>query len=250
MSEQEALHPWQIFSGLFIGFWATSAYFDHFLMTLVFCIVFGVVGDIVTKEMYGGKKANTKDKQKSMSDELSIKEKLANNERIWQKAEAALEANEEDDDVPPPLPVKDYESSSLDTLSAKLQALADASADTEDENDSNTNEASREFNRTISDEHNQNTSFLNSNLINQVTIEEDVDEQPDGLGEEKKFYAPDSSDDEDDDEDYASREVNFDDSDSEEEDFDEFVRNPSVENISKLSDKEGKEANSNNAKEE
>ena len=31
---------------MFVGFWATSAYFDHFLLTGVFCIAFGVVAEV------------------------------------------------------------------------------------------------------------------------------------------------------------------------------------------------------------
>merc|ERR1712013_216957 len=31
-----SLQPWQIYSGLFLGFWAFSAFFDHFLATASF----------------------------------------------------------------------------------------------------------------------------------------------------------------------------------------------------------------------
>ena len=62
---------------MFVGFWATSAYFDHFLLTAVFCIAYGVVAEvfivlvtdvtivtmwidnyhnqIISKHLYGGK---------------------------------------------------------------------------------------------------------------------------------------------------------------------------------------------------
>merc|ERR1711887_296012 len=53
--EQEGggLQPWQVFTAMFVGFWAISAYFDHFLLTGVFCIAFGVLGEIMTKMIYG-----------------------------------------------------------------------------------------------------------------------------------------------------------------------------------------------------
>lgn len=48
-----SLQPWQIFSALYLGFWALSAYFDHFLMTFVFCLAFGVMSEIATRYMNG-----------------------------------------------------------------------------------------------------------------------------------------------------------------------------------------------------
>ena len=250
--EHDSFQPWQIFCGLFLSFWVTSAYFDHFLMTAVFCLVFGVVAEIVTKEMYSGSSSNKSGQEEQKRDGKSSEEKMANNEEIWLKAEASLEADEnDDDDVPPPLPDKDYETGKLDTLSAKLQALVDASTKEEGnktpENESNEKNASecvpavaREYNRTVSDEYNQNTSILNSNLlsdINNSIIEEEITDQRPSLEEneelgkqsEQKLYAPDSSDDDDeeDDDDFASREVNFDDSESDDEDFDQYVRNTS-----------------------
>ena len=250
--EHDSLKPWQIFCGLFLSFWVTSAYFDHFLMTAVFCLVFGVVAEIVTKEMYCGSSSNKSGQEEQKMDGKSIEEKMANNEEIWLKAEASLEVDEnDDDDVPPPLPDKDYETGKLDTLSAKLQALVDESTKEEGnktpENESNEKNASecvpavaREYNRTVSDEYNQNTSILNSNLLsdinNSIIEEEIIDQRPSleeneelGKQSEQKLYAPDSSDDDDeeDDDDFASREVNFDDSESDDEDFDQYVRNTS-----------------------
>jgi len=250
LGEKETLTSWQIFSGLFVTFWITTAYFDHFLMTAVFCIVFGVVGEIITKEMYGDSADKKKKNEKELEeiDDKSIQEKRENNEAIWLKAEAALEAEVDEDETPPPLPDKDYETGRLDTLSAKLQALVDASEQedgsrTPENNDDFGTSAPREYNRTVSDEYNQNTSTLNSNLIEDIAIsqsiiEEESDEQKNFADKHEssgpKFYAPDSSDDdeEDDDDDYASREVNFDDSESEDEDFDQYQKNTSQENIS------------------
>ena len=37
----------QLFTAMFVGFWATSAYFDHFLLTGVFCIAYGVVAEVL-----------------------------------------------------------------------------------------------------------------------------------------------------------------------------------------------------------
>jgi len=219
-------------------------------MTAVFCIVFGVVGEIITKEMYGDGADKKKKREKEIEkiDEKSTQEKMENNEAIWLKAEAAMEAEADEDETPPPLPDKDYETGRLDTLSAKLQALVDAS---EQEDGSRTPEndedfgssAPREYNRTVSDEYNQNTSTVNSNLIDDIAlsqsiIEEESDEQRNFADKHEssgpKFYAPDSSDDDDDeDDDYASREVNFDDSESGDEDFDQYQKNLSQENISK-----------------
>lgn len=51
--EGGGLQPWQVFTAMFVGFWAISAYFDHFLLTGVFCIAFGVLGEIMTKMIYG-----------------------------------------------------------------------------------------------------------------------------------------------------------------------------------------------------
>ena len=37
-------------TGMFVLFWAISAYFDHLLMTMVFCIAFGVFAEIYVKK--------------------------------------------------------------------------------------------------------------------------------------------------------------------------------------------------------
>merc|ERR1712130_296910 len=50
--EGSSLQPWQIYSGLFLGFWAFSAFFDHFLATALLCLVFGAAGDQLTRYMY------------------------------------------------------------------------------------------------------------------------------------------------------------------------------------------------------
>ena len=39
---------------MFVSFWAVSAYFDHFLMTIVFCVAFGVLAEIFTKMVMEG----------------------------------------------------------------------------------------------------------------------------------------------------------------------------------------------------
>merc|ERR1712037_501176 len=50
--EASSLQPWQIYSGLFLGFWAFSAFFNHFLATALLCLVFGAAGDQLTRYMY------------------------------------------------------------------------------------------------------------------------------------------------------------------------------------------------------
>jgi len=193
----------------------------------------------------------------------SKEEKLQMNEKIWEKAEQELEAEEvidECDEVPPPLPTKDYEAVKVDSIVDKLQTIAALRGDSDEAevNKSDTEEAvaenavgvAREYNRTVSDEFNQNTSGVNYNNQQEDIPEQDepliihgeIPEETHGVDDEsdeevvkdtdKKFYAPDSSDEDeedgndDDDLDYASREVNFDD-DAESED-DESVTKKSV----------------------
>ena len=56
--EQEvaSVQPWHCFTTMFVVFWAISAYFDHFLMTMVFCIAFGVLAEIYVKHVVNGDK--------------------------------------------------------------------------------------------------------------------------------------------------------------------------------------------------
>ena len=61
-----SLQPWQIFSGLYVVFWGISAYFDHFLMTFVFCIAFGVISEIVAKYMSGAYVRKVEKQQKDL----------------------------------------------------------------------------------------------------------------------------------------------------------------------------------------
>ena len=163
---------------------------------------------------------------------INVEAIKANNEKIWSQAEAKLEKEDAEIEVPPPLPTKDYDSGkSIDSLADKLNALAatrdvvevDGSGESDDDEENNPEPLMREYNRTVSDEYNQNTSSINFNNRETVIVEEEVTgndgtvEDEDSSDESevagKKVYAKDSSD--EDDYDYASREVNFDESETE-----------------------------------
>lgn len=190
--------------------------------------------------------------------ELNVEEIKANNEKIWSQAEAEKEKEEEAAGVPPPLPGRDYQSGQdMDSLADKLTAVAAASSeavDSEEEEQAKEDvPMARQYNRTVSDEYNQNTSTIDFNQREAVieeeapTSNETLDEDPIEVREENKLYAKDSSDEEeeedkkifakdssdeeekkvyakdssdDDDYDYASREVNFDEDESETEEDD------------------------------
>ena len=200
------------------------------LITLVLCIVFGVLSDIITKNMYS-EQSELEINEAESKNAINVEAIKANNEKIWSQAEAKLEKEDAEIEVPPPLPTKDYDSGkSIDSLADKLNALAatrdvvevDGSGESDDDEENNP-EPSREYNRTVSDEYNQNTSSINFNNRETVIEEEEVTgtdgtvEEEDSSDEsevaEKKVYAKDSSD--EDDYDYASREVNFDESETE-----------------------------------
>ena len=55
-----SLQPWQIYSSLYFVFWCVAVYFDHFLLTFVFCIAFGVISELATKYMNGEQFSNKK----------------------------------------------------------------------------------------------------------------------------------------------------------------------------------------------
>lgn len=238
-----------------------TAWLDQVLITLVLCIVFGVVSDIVTKNMYSDSKEDGQtavEEKKEEVKELNVEEIKANNEKIWSQAEAEKEKEEEAAGVPPPLPGRDYQSGQdMDSLADKLTAVAAASSeavDSEEEEQAKEDvPMARQYNRTVSDEYNQNTSTIDFNQREAVieeeapTSNETLDEDPIEVREENKLYAKDSSDEEeeedkkifakdssdeeekkvyakdssdDDDYDYASREVNFDEDESETEEDD------------------------------
>ena len=226
----QSLQPWQIFCSMFAIFWLVSAWCDQMLITLVLCIVFGVLSDIITKNMYS-EQSELEINEAESKNAINVEAIKANNEKIWSQAEAKLEKEDAEIEVPPPLPTKDYDSGkSIDSLADKLNALAatrdvvevDGSGESDDDEENNP-EPLREYNRTVSDEYNQNTSSINFNNRETVIEEEEVTgtdgtvEEEDSSDEsevaEKKVYAKDSSD--EDDYDYASREVNFDESETE-----------------------------------
>ena len=76
MEELPSLQPWHSFTAMFVMFWAVSAYFDHFLMTTVFCIAFGVLAEILVKTVYGGDNEKTKtdleDEKKKLEDLVNV----------------------------------------------------------------------------------------------------------------------------------------------------------------------------------
>eukprot|EP00091_Calanus_sinicus_P015004 TRINITY_DN3284_c0_g1_i2.p1 TRINITY_DN3284_c0_g1~~TRINITY_DN3284_c0_g1_i2.p1 ORF type:complete len:119 (+),score=53.32 TRINITY_DN3284_c0_g1_i2:45-359(+) len=46
------LSPWQIYCGLFVMFWASQWYFSSFWMTILCCLKFGLIAELVTDYMY------------------------------------------------------------------------------------------------------------------------------------------------------------------------------------------------------
>merc|ERR1711874_942828 len=46
------LSPWQIYCGLFVMFWASQCYFSSFWMTILCCLKFGLIAELVTDYMY------------------------------------------------------------------------------------------------------------------------------------------------------------------------------------------------------
>lgn len=245
---------------MFAVFWLVTAWLDQVLITLVLCIVFGVVSDIVTKNMYSDSKEDGQtavNEKKEEVKELNVEEIKANNEKIWAQAEAEKEKEDEAAGVPPPLPSRDYQSGQdMDLLAEKLTAVAASSkvVDSSDEEEEEAKEdvpEARQYNRTVSDEYNQNTSTIDFNqreaaIEEEASVNETIDEDPVEIEEENKVYAKDSSDEEEeekkiyakdssdeeekkvyakdssdeDDYDYASREVNFDEDESETEEDD------------------------------
>ncbi|XP_023345089.1 uncharacterized protein LOC111714252, partial [Eurytemora carolleeae] len=138
-----SLQPWQIYSSLYLVFWCVAAYFDHFLLTFVFCIAFGVISEIATKYMNGEQFSNKKNDEHTSLVSLAKNEATLvpgltqmakaeasrtqetednirdRNEETWRKADTMLLA----EDAPPPLPAKDYLTSADDTISSLANRL-------------------------------------------------------------------------------------------------------------------------------
>jgi len=182
-----SIQPWQLFTAMFVGFWATSAYFDHFLLTGVFCIAYGVVAEIMSKHLYGGDEIPTCEldakkaelarlEREAMIEEMEereLKEEkeriLSCNEAIWQKAEEELVEDEDDDDAPPPLPARDYAPPPLVSLLDPGEDLMTRSIYLEEQrmptldDVPDVSEEHAVYERSMSDEFNQNTTSLDLN---------------------------------------------------------------------------------------
>ena len=53
MEEQSfVLAPWQIYCGMFVMFWASQCYFSSFCMTILCCLKFGLLAELITDYMY------------------------------------------------------------------------------------------------------------------------------------------------------------------------------------------------------
>merc|ERR1711970_1070308 len=46
------LAPWQIYCGMFVMFWASQCYFSSFWMTILCCLKFGLLAELITDYMY------------------------------------------------------------------------------------------------------------------------------------------------------------------------------------------------------
>jgi len=140
MEELPTIQPWHGFTSMFVIFWAVSAYFDHFLMTTVFCIAFGVLSEIFVKTAYGSESEKTPtelETQRKQLDDLVILATEQKNDLAGEAEEEGVDVDqyetidvdvdddEEDDDMdddgpPPPLPVRDYEDDPEDTKTEDL----------------------------------------------------------------------------------------------------------------------------------
>jgi len=193
-----SLQPWQLFTAMFVGFWATSAYFDHFLLTAVFCIAYGVVAEIMSNHLYGGEEIPTCEldakkaelarlERQAMMEEMEEREAkdekeriLNSNEAIWQKAEEELnDEDEDDDDGPPPLPARDYAPPPLvslldpgeDVMARSIYLEEQRMPTLDDVPD--VREEHSVYERSMSDEFNQNTTSLDLNSANNGGIVEE-----------------------------------------------------------------------------
>merc|ERR1712183_143720 len=53
MEEQGfVLAPWQIYCGMFVMIWASQCYFSSFWMTILCCLKFGLLAELITDYMY------------------------------------------------------------------------------------------------------------------------------------------------------------------------------------------------------
>merc|ERR1712098_528849 len=52
MSDELVLSAWQLYTGLFILFWAAQIYFSSFWMTILCCLKFGLMAQLLTDYMY------------------------------------------------------------------------------------------------------------------------------------------------------------------------------------------------------
>ena len=53
MEEQSfVLAPWQIYCGMFVMFWASQCYFSSLCMTILCCLKFGLLAELITDYMY------------------------------------------------------------------------------------------------------------------------------------------------------------------------------------------------------
>jgi len=185
-----AIQPWQLFTAMFVGFWATSAYFDHFLLTTVFCIAFGVVAEIVTKHLFstdveGGSDLDRKKAELALLEELAERERRqvdtrADTQALWRTADHLEDEveDEDEDDGPPPLPTRDYEAPALPSVVKLLdpvEEIMDRSIYHQEQRIPTLDDrGERLYSRSTSDEYNQNTSLMDLNT------RQELDEEVDG----------------------------------------------------------------------
>merc|ERR1719458_766108 len=139
--EASSLQPWQIYSGLFLGF---SAFFNHFLATALLCLVFGAAGDQLTRYMYtlGSSMAGNKGTAGEVGtlldlarQEASLVPSLTQMAKRESSGKALLheeivEEEEEDELPPPPVPARrDDIAERLGGVTEKLQQLTQERGD-------------------------------------------------------------------------------------------------------------------------
>merc|ERR1712066_710264 len=69
-AEELVLSAWQIYTALFVMFWASQLYLSSFWMSVVCCIKFGLISQLVTDYMY--RRGRYKESHNSASEKVEL----------------------------------------------------------------------------------------------------------------------------------------------------------------------------------
>jgi len=88
------MEAWQIYSALFVGFWASAAYCNQIIITLILAVIWGGLAELITNYMYRLGKFSGMDYEQIASDLVPSLTDMARKEIVTRSSQSSTNDDE------------------------------------------------------------------------------------------------------------------------------------------------------------